>query len=161
MEVKFWFPRAAGIPGIELEKRCWEYFRIKLTSTNIYLEYPWNIKFLSLFKTDSLFVHRNSSLFFIKSFPFPYKLFTFPFFGNTIYSSTGSVKFILFPYMFFIFLETSVTFSIHFFHISIFSMYFFHVSRQIDRYVFHKVFGANIKNWHGHQNWPISSYFAY
>ena len=32
-----------GIPGIELEKRYLEYFRIQLTSKNLYLEYRWTI----------------------------------------------------------------------------------------------------------------------
>ena len=54
-----------GIPGIELEKRYLEYFRIQLTSKKLYLEYRWTIQILSLVQTNSSFFHGNSSLFFI------------------------------------------------------------------------------------------------
>ena len=54
-----------GIQGIELEKRYLEYFRIQLTSKNLYLEYRWTIQILSLVQTNSSFFHGNSALFFI------------------------------------------------------------------------------------------------
>ena len=59
------FLASPGIPGIELEKRYLEYFRIQLTSKKLYLVYRWTIQILSLVQTNSSFFHGNSSLFFI------------------------------------------------------------------------------------------------
>ena len=126
-----------GIPGIELEKRYLEYLRIQLTSKNLYLEYRWT--FLSLFQTNSSFfpymfhfslkiLHISMQILHISIF-FPYKFFHF--FSQIHHFS------ICFSFCF----SKSFAFPYKFFTSRFFPYRFFHVSRQIDRYVFHKVFG--------------------